>query len=61
MRRAARGLQPDRGEGGRGVMRPVSDCHAASLEIAGRTIRYWVCKECGEACEADNGSGEEVA
>lgn len=50
MRRAARGVQRDRG-----VMRPVSDCHAASLEEAGRVLTYWVCRECGEACEADDG------
>ena len=35
-------------------MNRVSDCHAASLEVAGRSIvRYWICRECGEACEAD--------
>ena len=43
------------------MMRPVSDCHAASLKIAGRILRYWVCAECLEPCEADNGSGEDVA
>ena len=32
--------------------RLVSDCHAASLEVAGidRTVTYWVCKECNEQC-----------
>jgi hypothetical protein len=37
----------------------VSDCCSASLRVAGRGMRYWVCRECGEACEAD--SGEAVA
>ena len=32
--------------------RPVSDCHAASLEVAGRTVTYWVCRECSEPCDA---------
>jgi hypothetical protein len=35
------------------MIRPVSDCHAASLEEAGRgVVRSWTCKECGEHCEA---------
>jgi hypothetical protein len=35
------------------MTRPVSDCHAASLEEAGadHTITYWVCRECGEPCD----------
>ena len=34
-------------------MNPVSDCCSASLRIAGRVLTYYVCGECGEACEAD--------
>lgn len=34
-------------------MIPVSDCCAASLRVAGRVLTYYVCRECGEACEAD--------
>jgi hypothetical protein len=34
------------------MMRPVSDCHAASLEEAGRgVVRYFICRECGEPCD----------
>ena len=35
--------------------RLVSDCCSASLRIAGRGMRYWVCRECGQPCEADGG------
>ena len=34
----------------------ISDCCSASLRIAGLGMRYYVCRECGEACEADDGA-----
>ena len=34
------------------TVRPVSDCHAASLEEAGRNVTYWVCRVCVQPCEA---------
>ena len=34
------------------MRRPVSDCHAASLEVADHGIvTYWWCRECGEPCD----------
>ena len=38
------------------MIRPVSDCHAASLQEAGQVLRYWVCAECDEPCEAAEGA-----
>ena len=43
------------------MMRPVSDCHAASLEVAGRNATFWICKECGEPCDATAGEWEAAA
>ena len=35
------------------MIRPVSDCCLASLEeVEGRTITFYACRECGEACGA---------
>ena len=35
------------------MSRLVSDCHAASLEVAGmdRAVTYWVCRECDQPCD----------
>ena len=43
------------------MIRPVSDCHAASLEEAGRIVRYWVCRECQQPCDATTDGIEAVA
>ena len=44
------------------TVRPVSDCHAASLEeVEGLIVTYWTCRECGEPCGAMTGAWEAVA
>ena len=30
----------------------LSDCCGASITVAGRTTRFWVCTACGKACDA---------